>query len=53
MLSEVFRVSLDQLIKGDVGIMKEQINMEDQRQFENSSRIFGATMYVGILVEKV
>lgn len=40
LLSEVFDVSLDQLIKGDVEKMKEQINREDQKRFEDLSRIF-------------
>lgn len=40
LLSEVFDVSLDQLIKGDVENMKEQINREDQKRFEDLSRIF-------------
>lgn len=40
LLSEVFDVSLDQLIKGDVEKMKEQINREDQKRLEDLSRIF-------------
>lgn len=40
LLSEVFDVSLDQLIKGDVKMMKEQISKEDQKQFERLSQIF-------------
>lgn len=34
LLSEVFEISLDQLIKGDVEMMKEQIDQTDQKKFE-------------------
>ena len=34
LLSEVFEISLDQLIKGDVEIMKEQIDQTDQKKFD-------------------
>lgn len=40
LLSEVFEVSLDQLIKGDVEEMKQQINKNDQEQFGRLSIIF-------------
>ena len=43
LLSEVFEVSLDQLIKGDVEIMKEQIDQidqTDQKRFGRLSNIF-------------
>lgn len=82
LLSEVFEITLDQLIKGDVKAMKEQIDGADQKRFERLSTLFavlllaavltpvplvhflsyaglavwlvlwGAGMYVGILVEK-
>ncbi len=41
LLSEVFKVSIDNLIKGDVEIMKEQVNAEDKREFEKLSQVFG------------
>ena len=40
LLSEVFEISLDQLIKGDVEMMKEQIDQTDQKKFERLSNIF-------------
>lgn len=49
LLSEVFEVSLDQLIKGDVEKMKEQINKEDQRRFEHLSRIFGVLLLATLI----
>lgn len=40
LLSEVFATSIDNLIKGDVEIMKEQINKEDRRQFKKLGNVF-------------
>ena len=40
LLSEVFHVSLDQLIKGDVEEMKQQIQTEDRNQFNKTGNIF-------------
>lgn len=34
LLSEAFNVSLDQLIKGDVAMMKKQIVEEEQKNFK-------------------
>lgn len=44
LLSEIFHVSLDQLIKGDVKTMKKQINQADQKNFNHLSRIFTAML---------
>lgn len=52
LLSEVFKVSLDQLIKGDVEIMKEQISKEDQKEFEQLSWIF-TVMFLATLITPV
>ena len=41
LLSEVFKVSIDNLIKGDVEIMKEQVNAEDKRELEKLGQVFG------------
>lgn len=40
LLSEVFNTSIDNLIKGDVEIMKEQIREEDKRKFEKLSQVY-------------
>ena len=40
LLSEVFEISLDQLIKGDINKMKLQIQKEDQKQFGRLSTVF-------------
>lgn len=40
LLSEVFQVSLDTLIKGDIEIMKKEINRQELAQFERDSKIF-------------
>lgn len=48
-LSEVFQVSVDILIKGDVEKMKEEIRQEDRQQFERDSNIFAALMLATLL----
>ena len=40
LLSEVFHVSLDTLIKGDIEIMKQEINSQEVAKFERDSKIF-------------
>ncbi|MBP3654615.1 MAG: helix-turn-helix domain-containing protein [Oscillospiraceae bacterium] len=48
-LSAVFYVSLDELVKGDIPKMKEQINKEDIRKFNRESNIFTALFLLMIL----
>lgn len=52
LLSEVFEVSLDQLIKGDVEEMKEQISKNDQEQFGRLSIIF-TVLFVSTIITMV
>lgn len=40
LLSSLFNVSLDQLIKGDIEIMKKEINKEEVIKFNNASKLF-------------
>lgn len=40
LLSEVFQVSLDQLIKGDLEIMKKEISTQELAEFEKDAKIF-------------
>lgn len=47
-LSEVFHVSIDILIKGDVEKMKEEIRQEDRQKFEADSKIY--TMLFVVLI---
>lgn len=49
LLSEVFQVSIDNLIKGDIEEMKEQIKAEDKKEFEKLSNIFAILMLAMIL----
>ncbi len=49
LLSEVFNVSIDNLIKGDVEIMKKQVNEEDKREFEKLSQVFGILFLLAII----
>ena len=55
LLSEVFEISLDQLIKGDVEIMKEQIeqiDQTDQKRFGRLSNIF-TILFLAVLITPV
>lgn len=49
LLSSVFGISLDILVKGDVQTMKEHINAEDIRSFKRDQRIF-LIMLAGMVV---
>lgn len=40
LLSELFGISLDELIKGDVNKMKKEINVQEQAAFQKDSTIF-------------
>lgn len=40
LLSSLFNISLDQLIKGDIKIMKEEINKADLQKFNRDGAIF-------------
>ncbi len=44
LLSEVFGVSLDQLVKGDIEIMKKEIRTEEISGFKKNSYIFAVIM---------
>ena len=52
LLSEVFQVSLDQLIKGDLEIMKKEISTQELANFQKDSNIF-TLFYVLILITPV
>lgn len=52
LLSETFSVSLDQLIKGDVKKMKEQINKEDQKKFGRLSWLF-MVMFLAVMITPI
>ena len=49
MLSTVFGISLDTLVKGDLEEMKEQIKEEDIRKFDRDGRVFAVLMLGMIL----
>lgn len=50
LLSEVFQVSLDQLIKGDLEIMKKEIEKKDLVEYERDSNIFAILFIVGLVI---
>lgn len=49
LLSALFDISLDTLVKGDLEKMKEQINAEDIRQFNRDGNIFTILLAATIL----
>lgn len=49
LLSSLFNVSLDQLIKGDIEIMKKEINKEEVTKFDNVSKLFAALFIACII----
>lgn len=50
LLSEVFDTSIDTLIKGDVEIMKEQVNEQDRVEFNQLSQIFGIMFLIAVII---
>lgn len=49
LMSTLFDVSLDQLIKGDVEIMKEEIKTEDIKMFDRYGKIFTGLLLLSIV----
>ena len=49
LLSSTFNISLDQLIKGDVKIMREEINKNDLKQFNRDGVIFTILLLITII----
>lgn len=50
LLSSLFSVSLDQLIKGDIEIMKKEINKAEAAEFNLFSKIFSVLFIISIIV---
>lgn len=50
LLSSLFNVSLDQLIKGDIGIMKKEINKAEVAEFNWYSKIFSVLFIISIII---
>ncbi len=50
LLGNVFGVSLDILVKGDLEEMKEQINAEDKKRFDRDSGIFAILLIASIVL---
>lgn len=50
MLSEIFKVSLDELVKGDIEIMKEKIDQEVIGRFKKDNLIYGVLLIVCMLL---
>ena len=52
LLSEVFHTSIDNLIKGDIEVMKEQVKNEDRKEFEKISRIF-SVLFLAMMITPI
>ena len=50
LLSEVFNVSLDQLVKGDIEMMKKEIDMQELTKFQKDSTIFTVLLIAMIIL---
>lgn len=49
LLSSVFNISLDQLIKGDINIMREKINETELHKFNRNSAIFSILLVLCLI----
>ena len=49
-LSSIFEISLDQLIKGDIEIMKQEISKEEVRRFNRMGRLFAVLFFASIII---
>lgn len=52
LLSEVFQVSLDKLVKGDLEMMKKEIDIQELAEFEKDSNIF-SVLFIIMMVSPV
>lgn len=51
-LSSLFNISLDELVKGDLQKMKEQINSEDMLKFHREGKLF-AVLFAAMLLSSI
>lgn len=49
LLSEIFSISLDSLIKGDIEEMKQEISSQEKKEFQKNSRIF-TILFIAIIL---
>lgn len=49
LLSSTFNITLDQLIKGDVNIMREEINQNDSKKFNRDGAIFTILLALSVI----
>ena len=49
LLSEIFQISLDKLIKGDIGVMKEGIQKEEIEKMKRYGRIYTIMLIVTVV----
>ena len=49
LLSEIFGTSIDNLIKGDIEIMKEEVNNEDRKEFKKLGNVYYILLLLTII----
>lgn len=49
LLSQIFNISIDQLVKGDLEMMKYQIEKEEVNKFNKNAVIYGALLLIAVL----
>ena len=49
LLSSIFNISLDQLVKGDIEIMKKEINVTEIKKFNRCAAIYGILLVLTII----
>ena len=49
LLSEVFNTSIDNLIKGDVEVMKDQVRSEDRKEFEKLGQVYAILFFTMVI----
>lgn len=50
LLSQVFQISVDELIQGDIEIMEKEILKEDVQRFNTLSKIYAILLFASVLL---
>jgi len=50
LMSDLFGVTLDELVKGDIAVMRQEISSESIREFRRISNIYAAGFIIGVLI---
>lgn len=52
LLSEIFQTSIDDLIKGDIEVMKEEVKSEERKEFKKLSSLY-AILFLAMVVSPI